>query len=390
MGQMVGLVYCEGWDPVARTVVGGLDEERARERDFAGEQYAVCLVDPDSGAPTALLEIADRYRRCSWFDAAGRRERVRVDVVLHGRLFHLSSTEWVYGPDDGEFSDEVERTEVSHSPQGDRDLVKDLPDGGSYATEDEVPVETLYRRVPAFGDWHAYTGLDGTFVRRPAPPAPPGAEPPWRPPAPLQPRVGELFEPGARFVVDGSEFTIESHDVGPLRLPSGRLVAADPAWPADEEPFDDMLMPVAHPVRVLLAVCADKPDWKPVAALQLVLADVPAVTWEPARVEKSDPALLGEGEFYGAGVDSGQLCFVDASAAEALGDVVGEHEVDPDGAEHRTALLSDPASGGDMLLFTAPNGDGAYPTWVGRAADGSITCFVLDTLFAPERHFDGG
>ncbi|WP_157767818.1 DUF4241 domain-containing protein [Actinosynnema pretiosum] len=38
-----------------------------------------------------------------------------------------------------------------------------------------------------------------------------------------------------------------------------------------------------------------------------------------------------------------------------------------------------------MAVFTAPNGDGAYPTWTGRAADGSVACLVLDALFLPER-----
>ncbi|WP_440900538.1 DUF4241 domain-containing protein [Actinosynnema sp.] len=38
-----------------------------------------------------------------------------------------------------------------------------------------------------------------------------------------------------------------------------------------------------------------------------------------------------------------------------------------------------------MVVFTAPNGDGAYPTWTGRAADGAVACLVLDALFLPER-----
>ncbi|GAA2687192.1 MULTISPECIES: DUF4241 domain-containing protein [Actinosynnema] len=395
MGFTVGLVPCEGWDPVGRALVGGLTEEQARERDRAGQQYAVGVVDPESGNVVVLLECAGHFRRRSWFDLQGRRTRVRVEPVLDGRLFHQSTEEWEYAPEHAEFDREAPHAKVEHTPDGSRDRTSE-PRGASGSRtrrQEKAPLDELFSPVPDFADWKARTGLDLTFVAHPAP-APLGdARPPWRPPAPLRPRVGELFEPGARFTTrGGGEHTIESHDAGVLRLPSGRLIAADPgARPGDRKPFELALPPGDYPVRALLAVREDAPNWKPVAALQLVVADVPATSWEMALAEGDGSVLLlGENQFYGAGVDSGQLCFVDASAAKALGEAVDERydrdeDLDPDAAEHRTEWLTDPETGGGMVVLTSPHGDGAFPTWIGRAADGSVACLVLDTLFLPER-----
>jgi hypothetical protein len=38
---------------------------------------------------------------------------------------------------------------------------------------------------------------------------------------------------------------------------------------------------------------------------------------------------------------------------------------------------------GAMVVWTSGWGDGAYPTWIGYAEGGAVTCFVADMLLFP-------
>ncbi|WP_229795906.1 DUF4241 domain-containing protein, partial [Saccharothrix coeruleofusca] len=136
--------------------------------------------------------------------------------------------------------------------------------------------------------------------------------------------------------------------------------------------------------RVELAVVrfVDDPEHERVAAAKLVVSAEPVASWHLALRPGQDDRLLGDGEFYGFGVDSGTACFVDADAAEALDPIfdrsfeeIAERLIG--GASERVA---DPVSGAALVAFGSGWGDGSYPTWVGRAADGSVACFVVDLL----------
>ncbi len=45
--------------------------------------------------------------------------------------------------------------------------------------------------------------------------------------------------------------------------------------------------------------------------------------------------------------------------------------------------MSDLESGTNLIAYHSGWGDGAYPTWIGRAADGDVVCFVADMLLMP-------
>jgi len=224
----------------------------------------------------------------------------------------------------------------------------------------------------------------------------PADERPWQPPRPLAPdpaHLARLFTPGTRltyditgglFVLDTDEkikrVIIEVVDAGTLRMPSGRLVAKDPAWIDDrDQPFTVTIPPGEYPVRLSVVVFADNPEHKSVAAAKVVIRDEPAHSWEMALLPGEDLRTLQDMAFYGFGVDAGMACFYDASATPAFARLASGFEF----GDAITSPTSDPESGTNLIAYDSGWGDGVYPTWIGRAIDGGVVCFVADMLLLP-------
>ena len=107
--------------------------------------------------------------------------------------------------------------------------------------------------------------------------------------------------------------------------------------------------------------------------------------WELALREGQDLLLLGEGEYYGFGVDAGMGCFFDFSALDALQALAAEAEDSLIGTkDDEGCLLTDPISGATLIAYRSGFGDGLYPTWIGRTAAGEIASFVSDMLLLDE------
>jgi hypothetical protein len=208
----------------------------------------------------------------------------------------------------------------------------------------------------------------------------------WRPPRPLRPEhLDLLFAAGTRLVLDTSEFIFALGDTvlaevlqaGVLRMPSGRLVATDPAWiHAGAPPFTTTVPPGEYPVLLSLVRWADDPQHERVAAAKLVIRDDPVASWELALLPGQDPLFLRDGAFFGFGVDAGMACFFDAIATSAM---ARQGETFTLG-DNITAELSDPESGANLIAFDSGWGDGLYPTWIGRTSSGDLACFVADML----------
>lgn len=224
----------------------------------------------------------------------------------------------------------------------------------------------------------------------------PADERPWRPPRPAAPdpaHLARLLTPGMRLTYDitGGRFVrdtdekikhviIEVMDAGTLRMPTGRLVAKDPAWIDDrDQPFTVTVPPGEYPVRLSVAQFADNPEHKRVAAANLVIRDEPAESWEMALLPGEDRRTLMDTEYYGFGVDAGMGCFYDASATLAFARLDRSNVL----GDAITSPMSDLESGTNLIAYESGWGDGAYPTWIGRAADGEVTCFIADMLLMP-------
>ncbi|OPF71577.1 hypothetical protein VT50_0233195 [Streptomyces antioxidans] len=176
------------------------------------------------------------------------------------------------------------------------------------------------------------------------------------------------------------ELTISVDSLGELWLPSGEVIVGDPIFLGDEDqlPYAERVPSGRYPVSVSKVTVQDLkyPDTSPyedgVAAARLLVRDTPTFVWEPAL-------LRGREKFYGYGVDSGRSCFLDAETNRVLAqdDAAREEVEGPATKRDRIpGVITAPSNGHQVAVFPSGAGDGVYPTWLGRDADGQVTCFV--------------
>lgn len=385
--ERLDVVYCEGWDPEEREVVGLLSAATARARHRGGAQYAVVLRSPGAEHPSVLLECAwaDQFVRAWGFDETGRRTweltyLVRADGLLHVRRM----AEWQYTeaaqPEFDEEQAHHAEWEFDSSGKGTETL---RPQGNRGPTQVRLKAveATEPIPVPEFGDWAALVDLAPEIELHVAadPEEETEEEPPWRPPGPLRPRhLAELVRAGSRFRWADTERVVEIVEAGELRLPSGRVVVKDPGYGTGGglKPLLATVPPGKYPVRLSVLRHEQRAA---VAAARLVITDSPVVSWEMARRADQDPRELGDGEYFGFGVDSGQACFIDADNGAVL-DHLSSVSFEPTFDMEHAMEVGDPGSAANVVLFWSGQGDGAYPTWIGRDAGGDPACFLIDFL----------
>ncbi|GAA3118303.1 hypothetical protein GCM10010521_02430 [Streptomyces rameus] len=100
--------------------------------------------------------------------------------------------------------------------------------------------------------------------------------------------------------------------------------------------------------------------------------DVDEMTLRPDE----DLGLLGEGQFYGVGVDTGTAAFMDATRT-VIEDQLDEVLFIPLDSRFSVELPST-ESEPNLIAFRAGQGDGSYPVWIGRTDDGQVVCVVVD------------
>ncbi|MFE0332157.1 DUF4241 domain-containing protein [Streptomyces sp. NPDC058960] len=395
--MIVDVTYGEDWDPTSRKVLGPISRELAASRDAAGERYAVVLRERGRPQPVAVLNVAwaHDYLGAWAYDDQGRRTR-ELDLrrLEPGRLFLRHIAQWRYETQDmAEFADDAGRVLIDLYPDGRGRKVSEPKGikGGSLHTLAGVPDEQRWAPAPAFGDW-AWAVALATGGRVPrvslrdapeeSPPQVGPAEnrehghataPGWCPPSPLSPRhLDEMFTPGTRFSAPDAQATgpyvVERViEAGPLRLPTGRIVACDPGWMHPGEPFTVGVPPGSYRMQIATAAYRTEHWGKPLhmedfTGARILISDKATATWELALRPGEDPRTLREGEFYGFGVDTGTGCFVDAAAAGRL--TGGENTVPDEDSADGILVLDDPA----------PTRYGSAGTPTARSRASSPTC----------------
>ncbi|OEJ97424.1 DUF4241 domain-containing protein [Streptomyces thermolilacinus] len=416
-GTVVEVAYALAWDLEARTPWRPLTAEAARQRDAAGLPYVVVYRTPGREAPleVRLVSWRDHYVGLWLYDDQGRRtDELDLRLLDDPSLLLCRRTRtWRYtGPEMAEFDDECPRSSVELFPDG-TGSVSEEPRGargGMLVTSPDAGARRWQVR-PGFEDWPVvaalWTRVPGPVVLRATAPvsdtaasdtaASDAADAPatcWRPPRPAQPGpLDALFRPGTR-VTDGyhSEMTVlEPRRTGTLRVPSGLLAVSSPDSACDEGPAITVPVPpgeyVLEEAQVRVGYdCEWSGRWvtrTDTTAVRLRVSEAPAASWEMALGPDDDPRLLGENEIFGFGTDGATGCFADAGAWERLQRlherhvVHGEEGVGEDIPDSMFSLRTrDAASGGELVAF-ATTGDGTYPVWLGRSADGEPTEVVV-------------
>ncbi|GAA2166419.1 hypothetical protein GCM10009727_85990 [Actinomadura napierensis] len=358
-------------DPMSRAA--------AARRHATGRDYAVLLAAGDW--PLALIEFwPGRMWRVYQFDDAAECTQM-IDFKRHrpGTLRVVQNVRWWFASEERHSSrqwDVQETTTVSADGQVE---VRSESAGAGDAEVRRIsaPVEDFLCLEPEFGDWQVFVRFLTEQGHEPAAsvvlnePADEGR-------GPLRATgIERLFTPGPRDTPDGPA-AIEVIDAGSLRVPSGRLAVSDPGWIT--EPLRTIAVPPGEfPVTVSLMRTTGGTH---VAAARVTLLDAPPCAWEMALEPGEDPGLLGEGQFYGVGVDAGTAAFLDAArtVSEEEFDGLIEH-LDGDGSF--TTELDAPEPEPNLIAFRAGHGDGSYPVWIGRTDDGRVGRVVIDFQLLP-------
>jgi hypothetical protein len=380
------------WDDDSRAIIGRMSQTAAQAAHDTFRPYCM-LFSNQNGLPILLARVHTEagYVGYTAFSAEGaptaHLDYHRFGDVLALRRVHLCQSG----------ADVSLALDVGPDGEAEGDL---MSSGASFYRRLSIPLE--HRVIPGFKistrlpeeGW-----LDGetvaVYVDAPVTKGESGnseaTTATWTAPdvTPGRPRfVGALFSPGARLrsSTDGNEWTWIVQDTqfaGNLTLPTGKVVAADP-FLVDEctEPFTVEVPPGTYP-QYLAHVRMGDDESSIVAAAKLEITSRPTVTWEMGLLPGQDAALLGKGQFYGFGVDTGTGAFLDHCACtafcgldEILESADKDADLDADGfGEFRDTSRG---TGANMITYSSGYGDGAYPVWIGRDEGGEVTCFVAD------------
>ncbi|WP_052849962.1 DUF4241 domain-containing protein [Streptomyces avicenniae] len=351
----------------------------AARKHAAGIDYAVLLSTRER--PLAVVEYwPGRMWRVYMYDDRSWRMQT-IDFTPHGtgQLLARRNTRWQFSGEQ-EYAygkwDVQETTTVS--PDGLVEVKSELAGPSGAATEPPhvrrftAPVEGFLCPAPEFGDWQVFVPFLAQQGHEPAADVVLNDVSVDEGSGPLRATgIERLFTPGSCATPEGPA-AVEPVDAGVLRIPSGQLVISDPGW-IDETPRAVAVPPGEYPVTLSLLRTVHGAD---VAAARVTFLDTPPHAWEMALLPDEDMELLGEGQFYGVGVDTGTAAFLDATRTVAE-DILDENVFLPLNSRVSVEL---PGTGTEpnVIAFRAGEGDGSYPVWIGRTEDGQVGSVVID------------
>lgn len=207
--------------------------------------------------------------------------------------------------------------------------------------------------------------------------------------------------------MDGGRARLTVHELGTVKVPSGRLGACDPFVDIEQPLPLELPEPGEYPVFVTVADVSEAQDGSHLreAYLSVVIAEGEAVALRPAAVaemdddedeDDDDDQVIEDGEpMYGIPVDSGTVAFVDADAVDEAMPEDTEPVFDSgkddswfalmDSAEHfregcANIVMPLAENGENVVLAHSGWGDGFYPVVATFDADDKLLAIHIDLL----------
>ena len=211
------------------------------------------------------------------------------------------------------------------------------------------------------------------------------------------PNYDAYFKDGRKLETPGepkSPVYLRLYRAGELVVTTGSLVACDPLLAVpDLEPFTAAIPDGRHPVTLCVVEYHKKNKLydQRVALARVDVAKGPVKSWTLATLPGQNLKKLEPDQYFGYKSESGYGCFADATGAAALALALDtDDEFEPrllkklddtyqDTRAWATAEL-EPKSGANIVLFTAGDGEGNYPTFVGQDAKGRPCAVLTDFL----------
>lgn len=193
--------------------------------------------------------------------------------------------------------------------------------------------------------------------------------------------------------------TLRLQYIGDLMLPSGRLVACDPASSPGLKPFSLPLPQGNFPVILSLAHLYYRDELDriiyeevpPIVAFSTIrIRQSVPVRWEIMTTDDQEITGSREGQEYGYGVDSGIGGFMDYAASQILHKQWYEL-VDPpvwetimngisetERSQNSSGWFQMSVGPANLIAFPSGEGSGIYTTYAGFDAEGEVAVIVTD------------
>lgn len=187
-------------------------------------------------------------------------------------------------------------------------------------------------------------------------------------------------------------------EMGRLKVESGEIYVFDPAFfdSPELQPFDELISPGELRVE---AVIVERDGDQRVAAVRVIAEDCQVDHIEPAWTARDRIECRKLRTLPGVGVDSATLGLFTAESLagiRAAGQDIGSYSPGSEDASINPYLTGKPedlfgefsfANGSNCFTFLSGIGDGLYPCFFAKTADGAITALLIDCCFfdEPER-----
>ena len=208
------------------------------------------------------------------------------------------------------------------------------------------------------------------------------------------------------------KMNVDTLEIGQVHFPTGTVFACDPMLELEDMPPYIQEIPAGtYPVQICVVPSEKYGDRY--ACVKVAVSKEKPLRYELGMTGDEDlEEELGEGEFFGFGVDAGMGCIADIKAREAFQDYWEQRLSEDGGINPYDDLFCDllrenyrqnpryQRDGGDWLNWTVPGtdcgipifasgwGDGVYPCYFGYDAEGRV-CGVYILFINIEEEYDG-